>query len=207
LSASVRPMPARDAPSDPRPPGRGTTIAAETVGEAWLDVARLILDHGADSHWEGLPLLEVELVTLEVSRPDPDDELIARHASAEWLAWMRANFIERTRVAALGDARSYASRLFDYAGTGPRPARLGGRHAPPRPGHQQRHHHHLRAADRHHLHSLRQPARFLAAGRGGWSSLPMPTASILARRASAIWSSWPSCSATSRASSACPRAR
>ena len=111
-------MPARDAPAGPRPAGRGTTIAAETIGEAWLDVARLILDHGGDSRWEGLPLLEVELVTLEVSRPDPDDELIARHASAEWLAWMRANFTERTRVAALGDARSYASRLFDYAGTG-----------------------------------------------------------------------------------------
>ena len=120
MSASVRKMQHQDAPADApeRPAGRGTTIAAETIGQAWLDVARLILDHGASSNWEGLPLIEVELVTLEVAHPDPDDKLIAKHASAEWLAWMRANFTERTRVAALGDARSYASRIFDYAGTG-----------------------------------------------------------------------------------------
>lgn len=100
------------------PPGRGTTIVAATIGEAWLAVARLILDHGTGSNWEGLPLVEVELATLEIAHPDPEDALIARYASADWLAWMRANFTERTRVAALGDARSYASRLFDYAGTG-----------------------------------------------------------------------------------------
>ena len=32
-------------------------------------------------------------------------------------------------VTELGDARSYASRLFDYGATGTRPARLGGRAA------------------------------------------------------------------------------
>jgi thymidylate synthase len=106
------------APARPGPAGRGSTIAAETLGDAWLDVARLILADGAPSSFNGLPLLEVELVTLDVAKPDPDDALIARHASREWLDWMRANFTERSRVAALGDARSYASRLFDYAGTG-----------------------------------------------------------------------------------------
>jgi thymidylate synthase len=100
----------------PAPVGRGTTIAAPTLGEAWLDVARLILAHGADSTFDGLPLLEVALVTLDIAQPDPDDALIAAHASADWLKWMRANFTDHSRVAELGDARSYASRLFDYAG-------------------------------------------------------------------------------------------
>jgi thymidylate synthase len=120
MSATVVPLPQRkaDPAPDRRPAGRGTTILAETIGDAWLDVAGLILDNGAESNWEGLPLIEVELVTLEVARPNPDDPLIARYASADWLAWMRANFTERTRVAALGDARSYASRIFDYAGSG-----------------------------------------------------------------------------------------
>jgi thymidylate synthase len=102
----------------PAPVGRGTTIAAPTLGEAWLDVARLILAHGADSTFDGLPLLEVALVTLDIAQPDPDDALIAAHASADWLKWMRANFTDHSRVAELGDARSYASRLFDYAGAG-----------------------------------------------------------------------------------------
>jgi thymidylate synthase len=105
-------------PETPASAGRGTTIATPTLGEAWLDVARLILAHGAESTFDGLPLLEVALVTLDIARPDPDDGLIAAHASPDWLKWMRANFTDHSRVAALGDARSYASRLFDYAGAG-----------------------------------------------------------------------------------------
>ncbi|MGO8798784.1 MAG: thymidylate synthase [Roseiarcus sp.] len=97
---------------------RGRTITARTLGEAWLDVAGLILTEGAPGSFDGLPLLEVELVTLDIAEPDPDDALIARHASADWLAWMRANFTDHSRVAELGGARSYASRLFDYAGSG-----------------------------------------------------------------------------------------
>jgi thymidylate synthase len=107
-----------ESPAAPALVARGTTIAAPTLGEAWLDVAHLILAQGADSTFDGLPLLEVALVTLDIARPDPDDALIAVHASADWLKWMRANFTDRSRVAELGDARSYASRLFDYAGAG-----------------------------------------------------------------------------------------
>jgi hypothetical protein len=33
---------------------------------------------------------EVSLVTLAVSRPDPDDEIIARYAESDRLAWMHA---------------------------------------------------------------------------------------------------------------------
>jgi thymidylate synthase len=97
---------------------RGATLATETLGEAWLDVAALILAHGVESSFGGLPLLEVDLVTLDIASPDANDALIAAHASPEWLKWMRANFTDHSRVAELGGARSYASRLYDYAGTG-----------------------------------------------------------------------------------------
>ena len=65
---------------------RGTTLATRTLGEAWLEVAGLILSHGAESSFGGLPLLEVELVTLDIASPDANDPLIAAHASPEWLA-------------------------------------------------------------------------------------------------------------------------
>jgi thymidylate synthase len=97
---------------------RGATLSARTLGEAWLNVAALILSRRAASTFDGLPLLEVERVTLDIARPDPNDALIAAHASKEWLAWMRANFKDHARVGELGGARSYASRLFDYAGSG-----------------------------------------------------------------------------------------
>jgi thymidylate synthase len=100
------------------PSSRGRTIAARSLGEAWLDVADLILTRGAASSFGGLPMLEVELVTLDIAQPDPDDALMAQYASPDWLAWMRSNFTDYARVSALGNARSYASRLFDYAGSG-----------------------------------------------------------------------------------------
>ncbi len=106
------------APSLLPPASRGRTVATETLGQAWLGAAEAILAEGAPSTFDGLPLLEVELLTLDVARPDPDDALIARHASPDWLVWMRANFKDSARVAELGGARSYASRLFDYAGSG-----------------------------------------------------------------------------------------
>jgi len=95
-----------------------STVATETIGEAWLAVARDILDRGRVSTYDGLPILEIAQATLDVAHPDPDDALIARLADPERLDWMRRNFVDPARVAALGDARSYASRLHDYAGAG-----------------------------------------------------------------------------------------
>ena len=89
-----------------------------TLGEAWLKIAARILEEGRESEYDGLPILEIAHATLVVEHPDPDDALIARHANPERLAWMRANFVDHSLVAELGGARSYASRLFDYAGTG-----------------------------------------------------------------------------------------
>jgi thymidylate synthase len=56
--------------------------------------------------------------TLEIDEPAPEDEVIERYADPERLAWMHANFTDHARVAALGDADSYATRLFDYAHSG-----------------------------------------------------------------------------------------
>ena len=91
---------------------------SRTLGEAWLKIAARILEEGRKSTYDGLPILEVAHATLVVEHPDPEDALIAAHANPERLAWMRANFVDHDLVAELGDARSYASRLFDYAGSG-----------------------------------------------------------------------------------------
>jgi thymidylate synthase len=98
--------------------GDGVVIEAETIGEAWLAIADHILTTGVSEHYDGLAILEVAHATLVVARPDADDPLIAAHGDPERLAWMRANFADHARVEALGDARSYASRIFDYAAAG-----------------------------------------------------------------------------------------
>jgi thymidylate synthase len=93
-------------------------LRSGTIGESWLAVARRIVASGVPSRYDGLPIREISLITLAVERPDPDDEIIATHADPERLAWMRANFTDHARVMNLGDADSYATRLFDYEHSG-----------------------------------------------------------------------------------------
>jgi thymidylate synthase len=94
------------------------TLYAATIGAAWLAVARRILTDGIVSRYDDAAVHEISLVTLTIERPDPDDEIVARYAEPGRLAWMHANFADRSRVAALGGADSYATRLFDYEHSG-----------------------------------------------------------------------------------------
>ena len=93
-------------------------VRSGTIGESWFAVAGRILAGGVPSRYDGLPIREISLITLVIARPDPEDEIIARHADPKRLAWMHANFTDHARVADLGDADSYATRLFDYEHTG-----------------------------------------------------------------------------------------
>jgi len=95
-----------------------STVTVGTLGEAWLETARRILTAGRATSYDELPIRELLMLTLHVARPQPADELITRFADPERLAWMHANFTDHARVPALGDADSYATRLFDYGRTG-----------------------------------------------------------------------------------------
>jgi thymidylate synthase len=93
-----------------------TVVESRSLGEAWLDVSRAILDSGAAGTWGPLPTIELPRVSVVVERPDPADPLIAALGDPEWLAWMAANFNDGADVSELGGAKSYAVRLFDYDG-------------------------------------------------------------------------------------------
>jgi thymidylate synthase len=95
-----------------------TVIHTETIGEAWREIAAQILSQGEPSRYDDLPVLEVPRVTITVDAPRASDPLIDEFADPERLAWMHANFTDHALVRELGDARSYASRLFDYAAAG-----------------------------------------------------------------------------------------
>jgi len=98
--------------------GVSVRIESMTLGEAWMSIAAAILKGGVVGNWEGLPIVEVFRATLDVSSPRMDDPIIAQHGDPERLAWMHANFTDHSRVAELGDADSYATRLYDYSHTG-----------------------------------------------------------------------------------------
>jgi thymidylate synthase len=93
-------------------------LTTETIGESWLEIARRILAEGSPSRYDDLPVVELPRVTLTVNAPRSADPIIEELADPECLAWMHANFTDHALVRELGDARSYASRLFDYGGVG-----------------------------------------------------------------------------------------
>ena len=93
-------------------------IDAPTLGEGWLRISRAILERGALERYDGQRTRELALLTLTVARPSSNDALIAELGDAEWLAWMHENFFVEKNVPELGDAKSYAVRLFNYGGTG-----------------------------------------------------------------------------------------
>jgi thymidylate synthase len=94
------------------------SIETQTLGECWLSVSRLILTQGQPAHYAGAPMREIANLTLSVLAPDENDPLIRQYGDPAWLAWMHANFFTQKPVAELGDAPSYAFRLFNYAGQG-----------------------------------------------------------------------------------------
>ena len=96
----------------------GMQIDADTIGTAWLAVARRIVEEGVESAYDADPILELERVTLSVARPASVDPIVTELGDAERLAWMHANFTDYALVSELGQARSYASRLYDYAAAG-----------------------------------------------------------------------------------------
>ncbi|HEY3343893.1 MAG TPA: thymidylate synthase [Anaerolineaceae bacterium] len=95
-----------------------TIIEAQTLGTCWLRVSRRILERGALSQYDGTPTRELANLSLVITAPDPADELIRRLGDPVWLDWMHANFFSHADVAELGNAASYAVRLFDYARQG-----------------------------------------------------------------------------------------
>jgi hypothetical protein len=95
-----------------------TVIEAASLGDAWLAVSRAVLEGGAPASWGGLETRELATLTIEVAHPATADPAIAELGHPAWLAWMHDNFFVKQAVAELGDARSYARRLFDYGAGG-----------------------------------------------------------------------------------------
>jgi thymidylate synthase len=99
-------------------PEQTRSIDTSTIGEAWIAVARLIMESGAASAYDGLAMREVLMTAIVVRSPQTTDDIVERFADPERLAWMRANFSNFDEVPELGDTASYATRLRNYAGAG-----------------------------------------------------------------------------------------
>lgn len=93
-------------------------ISSADLGGAWLESARAILADGEPATYDGAAIRELRHLDVLVEAPRLPDPVIARLGDPERLAWMHENFAARGPVQELGGADSYATRLYDYAGTG-----------------------------------------------------------------------------------------
>ena len=93
-------------------------VHSSTLGECWLRTSAVILEQGHDAAYDGMPTREIARITLSIDGPDPDDPIIDGLGDPAWSDWMHVNFFTPENVAELGNARSYASRLCDYDGSG-----------------------------------------------------------------------------------------
>jgi thymidylate synthase len=99
-------------------PSKPLFIESRSLGDCWLQVSRAILQQGQLVRYDEMPIKEIGLLTMTVELPNPEDEVIAALGDATWLAWMHDNFFVQKEVAELGNAPSYAIRLFNYAQAG-----------------------------------------------------------------------------------------
>ena len=105
------------------------TVRAATLGECWLQTSAAILaERARERPTTGSRSRRSPRWRSRWRSPTPDDPLIARlGGSGRGRRGCTTTSSRRSAVAELGDARSYASRLFDYGRHRPRPARLGRR--------------------------------------------------------------------------------
>jgi thymidylate synthase len=89
---------------------------ATGLGAGWLHIAKRILQEGKSTEAKGQSYLEIKGIILTILKPLLPDAIIETHADPTWLAWMKENFTSQKAVKDLGNARSYASRLYKYAG-------------------------------------------------------------------------------------------
>lgn len=90
----------------------------ESLGQCWLEVSGKILQEGASARYDGAPIKEIANLTMLIANPDSNDAIIQKYGDPAWLQWMHDNFFTQKLVTELGDAPSYAVRLFNSSDRG-----------------------------------------------------------------------------------------
>jgi thymidylate synthase len=91
-------------------------IIAKTVGQAWLETCRTILELGKNMKDNDESLREVAHMLIEIENPEENDNIIEKYGDKKAIEWMLSNFFEQKNVPELSNSQSYGIRLFNYEG-------------------------------------------------------------------------------------------
>lgn len=91
-------------------------IKTNTIGEAWLESCRYILENGNSIRDNNKELKEAINLLITVKNPKQEDLILEKYGNKKIISWMLSNFLEQKRVPELKNALSYGTRLFNYNG-------------------------------------------------------------------------------------------
>nr|MDO8115424.1 thymidylate synthase [Candidatus Sigynarchaeota archaeon] len=89
-------------------------ISSSSLLDAWKQAVQAIKEEGKPATDDNQPIREYMDLFLEINEPWLDPAITK--ADPAMAAWMHANFSEKKPVSELGNAKSYATRLYDYNG-------------------------------------------------------------------------------------------
>lgn len=91
-------------------------IKTKTIGEAWIQACKHILEKGKLIKDGEEDLKESLNLLVTVKKSLQEDKILEKYADKEAIKWMLSNFLEQKTVPELKDALSYGTRLFNYKG-------------------------------------------------------------------------------------------
>jgi len=89
-------------------------VKENTIGKAWVECMRRVYNCGADFHDEDVIIKEFPGLLVEITDPQPSDNIVYAHGNGEMIKWMERNFLSTEPV--FDENLSYGQRLFDYQG-------------------------------------------------------------------------------------------
>lgn len=86
-----------------------------TIGEAWIAVLREISINGKVKKYNENKIIKEESgLVISIKKAELPDKIISKYMVEEEYTWMENNFKKQGFVKELRNARSYASRLYNY---------------------------------------------------------------------------------------------
>ena len=90
------------------------TINSRTIGDAWLESIKIVLQNGQNHFDEDVSLLEILGLTIFISHPALKDNIISKFGDEKVIDNMLKKFSEG--VVINNRPFTYSSRIYDYKG-------------------------------------------------------------------------------------------
>lgn len=86
-----------------------------SIGDAWIAIIKHIIEQGIKVITPNEVYYEYKGVSIDIHHSLKIDPIISKYGDEQAIHWMKNNFEVKGVVKELRNARSYASRLYDYA--------------------------------------------------------------------------------------------